>query len=176
MAVEASFLNGTLFEFCFFYRITHVLMTTVAKLVSRCQEIVLVFCGMGIVAFYTIPLGHDLMGTESFFGQHAGMALEADFVRLHFQHFAVGGCVGIMAARAFSGLDRRVEERELQLLLKGYMAVQADLPLRSGLQPELVLLGFRGRAEDESERRNKRREQPVTYMHRVFFHRFSPAI
>lgn len=63
----------------------------------------------------------------------------------------------------------------LELVLKRRMTVQADLPLRPGLQPELILLGLRERGGAEGERRGERQEQPVAYGHLFFFHRFSPA-
>ena len=51
----------------------------------------------------------------------------------------MGGGVGVVAVGTVPRLDRRVDERKLQLFLERLVAGQADLPLRPRLQAELVL-------------------------------------
>jgi hypothetical protein len=114
------------------------------------------------------------MGTARLFGYHIGVAGEADFIGIRCQKLAMGRCMGIMTACAFSGLYRRMDRRLLELVLERHMTGQAILPLRSRLQSELIFLRTDGRYDPQNTDRNKRQEQTVPYIHTFIFHRFSP--
>src|SRR5512143_544907 len=149
-------------------------MAAETEFVTCLKQIELVLCCVRVVTFDTISLYHDHMGTACLFGYHIGVAGEADLIRIRCKELAMGRCMGIMTACAFSGLHRRMDKRLLELFLECHMAGQAILPLRSWLQSEFIFLRTGGRYDTENTDRNKRRERPVPYIHAFIFHFFSP--
>ena len=85
MAVDASFLYRSMFEFHFGNRTANLFMTVKTEFIPRLKEIKLVIRGMGVVAFYTIPLHHHLMAAFRILRHDPFMALITDFVWIFVQ-------------------------------------------------------------------------------------------
>ena len=80
--------------------LSHCLVAIEAKRIARLEKVVLIACGVGIMALHAIPLLNNLVGADTGGRDHAGMAGETDFFRIPFKKFPVGGSVRIVATCA----------------------------------------------------------------------------
>jgi len=141
VAVDALFLHRVVLEFFLRNRVHLVFMAAVAQLVAALEQIVLIVCGVRIVALYALAFQGDLVRAARVLRQYRAMARQADPAQVGRQLFRIVRCMGAVTRRA-SRFYRRVDERFFQLSLEVRVARQADLLPCIRFQPEFTLGTF----------------------------------
>ena len=153
MARDTALLHRIVCEFHLGEPGAHLLVAVETEVITRFQEIGLVRCPMGIVAFHAVSFRHHLVDAPRLLRNHRPVTLEADFARLILEQFSVGRRVGVVTSRTLPGLDRGVDKLSFQGILKIVVAVEAPLPVRIGFQLKLVLrLGVSRRMDKHKQR------------------------
>ena len=121
----------------------HRLVAVQAELVPTLNQVELVVCRVRVMALHAAPLAHGFMDAAGTRRHDGAVAEAADIAGFGREQLAVGRSVRTMAADAFAGLEGRVDERLLDLILQVGMAVQTELAVGSGLELELqgIVLG-----------------------------------
>ena len=115
------------------------LVTVEAECLAFLDQAVLVVGRMGVVAFHTATIGHHLVDTARFGGDHGRMAERTDRCGAGREHLAVGGGMGVVAAGTLFLFERRMDHLPGHLLFEAVMAVQAKIAPCSGLELELLI-------------------------------------
>lgn len=158
----------------FLHRLTKILVASEAKLVPRLHEVPFVICTVRIVAGGAFPFRDDLVPAARFFRRHLVVAFQAYPTGIGVQEFSMRGGVGIMTSGTIPCFYRRMEERTLELILEGLVAVYAELPFCAGF--EIVLIRGEGRAGDEkSGEHHQEYKGPASHVRPFPLHWFSPA-
>ena len=110
MAIEAAALNRVMLELDLGKGIRHRFVAASAEDVTGLEQVGLVAGGVRVVAFHTIALDDDLVGTDGLRWDDLVMAGHADGFRGRGQQLAVIGRVGIVAPGAFLRLHGGVHE------------------------------------------------------------------
>ena len=139
MARDAALLHRIVCEFHLGELGAHLLVTVETQTIASFQEIKLVRCAVGIVAFHAVSFQRRLVDAPRLLRDHRPVTLEADFARLILEQLSVGRRVGVVTSRTLPGLDRGVYKLSFQGILKIVVAVETPFPARIGLQLELVL-------------------------------------
>ncbi len=139
VARDAALLHRIVLEFHLGEPGAHILVAVETEIITCFQEIILVRCPVGIVAFHAVSFRRHLVDAPCLLRNHRPVTLEADLARLILDQLCVGRRVRVVTSRTLSGLDRGVKKLSLQGILKIVVAVETPLPGRIGFQPKLVL-------------------------------------
>ncbi len=143
VAVEAAFFHGIMLEFHLRDGISQGFVAAEAEFVPRLEEIALIIRTMGIVALDAITLHGNLMTAFRLFGNDVFMALEAGFIRVVIEQFAVRRRMGIMAFGALPILHWCMDKLAFELFLKLIVAIETKFSCGPHLQFVLILLRIR---------------------------------
>jgi hypothetical protein len=128
-----------------FTDVFHVLMTSKAQLVAWTEQMLFIVRGMRVMTLDTLPFGRYLVHALCLGRDYIVMACEANFVGIGGQQFAVIRRVRVVATRAVSVLERRMDKLFFQFDLECGMTGETNGALSPLFQVKIVR--FRGRTD-----------------------------
>ena len=127
MAFSTSFLYRAVFIFDFGNCIAQRLMAAQTQGIGRLDEVILVIGSMRVMALYAVSVNGHLVRAHGLFGYQVFMALDANVSGVSVQQLAVRSGVGVIASGAFPPLDRGMNRRAFELILKCVMTGETKL-------------------------------------------------
>jgi hypothetical protein len=126
------------------YLVTKFLMAVETEVLARFQQVVLVICGMRVVAQDAFAFGHYLVGAFGVFGNKCVVTFVTDALLVPIKETGVFRGMGIMAAGAFTLGKRGMDGSLFQDTLKVCMAFKAQLAPGSRVQMQDSILALAG--------------------------------